>query len=217
MSYSFGMFFKEINEIDILPLFNRLCDIMIENSKEILDNQKYFIPSIRSNKMNEYVDEYWLDTIFSLRFVYWKDKKLLGLLGYDYPKELIGLFDCHVGFQNSTDQDYEYEIWSDKITFFKELKDRFSNITVEELLSYYNNDSYTSYTKEEIENCLDYYKKTFLYDQIYKELDLSNWLYGHNSDKFKRYTINSIDCIEKKLDIQRELKVLLKKLNENYE
>lgn len=209
MSYSFGMFFKEVNENEILSLFDEACEIMMNNSTEVLESQKYYIPSVRSDKMNEYVDEYWLDTIFSLRFVYWKEQNLLGLSGYDYPKEMRDLFDCHVSFQNSCDQDYEYDTWSDKISFFKQQKEKCIDATVEEILGLYKKEGKDWYTKEEVQENLEYHQKSVLYNIIFKNLALNDWLYGRNNTCFKRYAINAIDCMEKKYEMQRKLKTLI--------
>jgi len=208
MSYSFGMFFKQIKEKDVLSFFHQVSEIMIKNSTEVLDINKYYIPSVRSNKMNEYVDEYWLDTIFSLKFIYWEEKELLGMSGYNYPQELVELFDCHIGFQNSYDQDYDYNTWSDNITFFKQCKKLCINKTALEILQMYEDDK-DWYTEKEIEEKIEYHKKSVLYNMIYKGLALDCWLYGKNDNCFKRYTINAIDCIEKKIDIHQQLKALI--------
>ena len=213
MSYSFGMFFKEIEEKDILSLFSKACEIMIKNSQEHLEKQVYYIPSLRSNKMNEYVDKYWLDTAFSLHFVYWKSKKLLGLSGYNYPKEFEDLFDCHVTFQNSCDSDYDYDVWNDKISFFKEMKEQYKNISADEILKNYQLKGEDWYTKEDIQEDLKYYQKSLLYDLIFDELYLNDWLYGYNNPNFTRFCINPIDCIEKKFDIEKQLADLKNKVN----
>lgn len=209
------MFFRETNEAEILSLFHKASEIMIDNKNEVLEKSKYYIPSIRSNKMNKYVDEYWVDTIFSLKYVYWKEKGLLGLSGYTFPQELTNLFDCHVEFQNSCDQDYDFDSWSDKISFFKQCKDACIDKSATDIMQIYHADNCDWYSKDEIERELDYHRKTALYNMIFTGLDLDAWLYGRKSEDFVRYSINAIDCIEKKRDINIELQCLVKVLHED--
>lgn len=213
MSYSFGMFFKQIEESDVLDFFSKANNIMIKESQKIIIKSKFYIPSLRSNKNGNEVDEYWLDTLFTLNFVYWKEFNLLGLSGYSYPEELESLFDCHIGFQNSCDQDYDYEYWSDKIMIFKEIKEKTINSSLKDIINYCKEyKSYSDEDEEDIKKNIEYHKKSVLYDKIYCKLALGSWLYGQDDDAFSRYSINPIDCMEKKYDIIFQLKDFKEKL-----
>lgn len=64
------------------------------------------------------MDEYWLNTLFTSRFVYWPNYDLLGVSGYKFPGEIENWFDGHFTFQNSSDQDYDYETWPAGIDLF---------------------------------------------------------------------------------------------------
>ena len=63
------------------------------------------------------------------RLVYWKKEKLLGFLGENYPKSVEELYDAEIYFQNSCDQDYDYNKWGNKINIFNKIITKIKNIT----------------------------------------------------------------------------------------
>lgn len=62
--------------------------------------------------------EDWLSTLFTVRFTYWPEHNLLGVLGGKWPKACMDQTSNCVLFQNGCDQDYEFELWP-KLPFFQ--------------------------------------------------------------------------------------------------
>ena len=219
MSYCFGMFFKQVKKEEVIDIMNQCAKYLIENSYEYIKKSVYYIPSVR-NRGDEITNEYWLDTLFSLNFVYWDDINLLGLSGYEYPCEIRKMFTTHVTFQNSTDQDYEYDDWNDKIDVFKECKQYVEKLSDSDIAGLFNEDSLADddiaglFNEDSLaDDDLDYYRKTCLYNKIYEKLSLEDWLYDNYSDSFKRFKINAIDSSEKKFNINTKLKKFLQTLD----
>jgi hypothetical protein len=205
MSYGFGMFFKQVDSLeDVLDVMESVNKNMIQYSKEELEFQIPYVPTIRfpdisASKYSEYIDEYWLDSAFTLRYVYWKDENLLGLCGCRFPKKVEELFDTNIYFQNSIDQNYDFDLWSDKIKIFKRLKEEYKEKSPDQLL-----DDFTE--MDDILNDVDYFRKSKLYEAVFKELALDDWLYERDNEKFKRFGINAVECMDKKMEIVLQLR-----------
>lgn len=204
MSYSFGMYFKQLNkEDDIVSILELISKRLYENRGEYIEENRSFIPSFKGLILDESkkeADEYWLFSLFNISCVYWKEYNLLGVSGYDYEC-LVDIFPTHIGFQNSCDQDYDYEEWGDLIDIFNQKRDFIKNCNVDDILNIMNNKYKDShYSKEEILEDLEYYKKTALYEEIFNLLDLDNWLYDKPSDKFNRIYINALNSYERWLN-----------------
>lgn len=118
MSYAFGMFFKQIKQEDLLSFIDKVQAEMRNHAKEWIDYNKDYAPSVRSVRsltnepkfIKAFMDEYWLNTLFTSRFVYWPNYDLLGVSGYKFPGEIHNWFDGHFTFQNSSDQDVLFQI-----------------------------------------------------------------------------------------------------------
>ena len=116
MSYEFGMFFTECEPKNVLSTCLSIVNTIVDNPDELIKDNVSFCPSRRfKSQLDLYVarnfDQTWLYEIFNFHFVYWKQYNLLGLSGYNYGENVNNLFKCHICFQNSSDQDYEYDIW----------------------------------------------------------------------------------------------------------
>lgn len=78
MSYAFGMFFKQIKQEDLLSFIDKVQAEMRNHAKEWIDYNKCYAPSVRSVRsltnepkfVKAFMDEYWLNTLFTSRFVY---------------------------------------------------------------------------------------------------------------------------------------------------
>ena len=217
MSYSFGMFFKQVkdkNEAFAIAL--QASNLYYKNAKEVLNNERYYIPSVRDDSDQRSADRFWLNEVFTLGFVYWDKHKLLGLSGYNYPKEVTDLFDCHVTFQNSCDQDYDFDTWDHKINLFREYKVRYQSMPENELKFHLGSD-YEDEDLNEREGMLDYYRRSLFYSFIYDELHLNNWLWDHEDRTFERFAINSLNSSEKKMEAYRFLRAEVKKYQEEFD
>lgn len=215
MSYAFGMFFKQIKQDEVFPFIEKIQKEMREHAKEWIDYNKYYVPSVRSltnepKFVKTFMNEYWLNTLFTSRFVYWPDYDLLGVSGYKLPGEIENLFDGHFSFQNSSDQDYDYEMWPTGIRQFKARIDRIKNAddsTLYECVDKYMGE----YTMEEIKADPEYFKKVCIYDMIYEDLQLDDWLYNHDNPTFYQLSINAINDDIQRIRYNAILENILKK------
>lgn len=218
MSYAFGMFFKQIKQEDLLSFIDKVQAEMRNHAKEWIDYNKYYAPSVRLFTLHSdefkfakaYLDEYWLNTLFTSRFIYWPDYDLLGVSGYKLPGEIENWFDGHFSFQNSSDQDYDYETWPKGIRQFKARIDRIKNAddsTLYECIDKYMGD----YSIEEIKADPEYFKKVCIYDMIYEDLQLNDWLYNHDNPAFYQLSINAINDDGQRIRYNAILGNILKK------
>ena len=214
MSFSFGMFFKEISQADVLPFVNEVCNELANHTNEFIEQSKYCIPSFRDEELSDKTDWYWLNTLFEIQFVYWPEKELIGLCGNDYPGKIKDMFSGHVLFQNSTDQDYAYDVWP-QINLFQ--KHVYESVTLdkESIMKKYadvNND----YSEEELKECFgsdyssNYYRRTLVFDAVYKELALDDWLWGKDNPSFIKFTVQALNNDEAKFKANRCLKQIKK-------
>lgn len=213
MSYNFGLFFKQVEDkTAAFELALRAVDSYYKNASDVLGKRHFNIPSVYFGEKDPYTDKLWLNDIFTLRFIYWEKEKLLGLIGYDYPKEVENLFDCHVDFQNSCDQDYDFDEWDDKIDIFKRLKPVYKAISIEELISMNSQEGYNiDEVKEELKSDLDYHRRTAMYQAVYEALHLNNWLWDNEDNYFQRFSLNALNSQEKQSKIYLNMLKQLKK------
>lgn len=214
MSYGFEMCFKEIEKENILDFIMDLTKELIENSYEIMSTNLYYCPTVKVAKDKipyvEYMSKYkendrnWLYRLFSIRILYWKDKNLMGIQG-ELPKKTKEKLKTFY-FQNSTDQDYDYEEWKG-IQYFENI--------VNEVKSYKENDLkvLTSFEFNDFNDAaIEYCKKSLIYKKIYEDLELDEWLYHayeHNGD-FELFSINPIVSYEQSIQLSyKMLKILI--------
>lgn len=198
MSYSFEMSFRQCESFDeamrVAIRFTKSCK---DNYEEMLNLHKYYIPSHRSDKYDKEHDNYWLYDLFNIQFVWWQEWNLLAVIGTVYPKESMQQFPFTVYFQNSTDQDYDFDNWSDKITVFQKTKAAILQKSLEEIYQKYVIEKERDWIElEELNQNPEYYQKSLLYDEIFEKLDLNSWLYGRESSVYERITLNAIDSAE---------------------
>ena len=215
MSYGFNMAFANVRKNDLgwaMIMAHQFVRIQMRHAKDILYDNKIFIPSIKYNigkpagmsysAWNK-ADEQWLYSLFNFRFVYWPD---FGILGCCIAEDYHGkeLFPLSMYFQNSTDQNYDYSEWSaGMIPYFQNHIVRAQNATWDDIKAVMDIDASDIASGVP----LDYDRKSYLYNSIFCELQLYNWLYGREGN-FRRFTISGIDTQEQHMDLFRHMKVL---------
>lgn len=218
MSYAFGMFFKQIKQEDLLSFIDKVQTEMRNHAEEWIDYNKYYAPSVRLFTLHSdefkfakaYLNEYWLNTVFTSRFVYWPDYNLLGVSGYKLPGEIENWFDGHFSFQNSSDQDYDYDQWPTGIDHFTARIDRVKNADDGRLFEYVDG-LMGEYSIEEIKADPEYFKKVCIYDMIYEDLQLNDWLYNRDNPAFYQFSINAINNDGQRIRYNAILGNILKK------
>lgn len=209
MSYGFGLRFKQCESFEEAVKTAIQCsDIYKTQYAEVLKLNEFYIPSRRSDRYDEEHDNYWIYSLFNIQFIWWERWNLLAALGLNHPNQMQELLPTAIYFQNSTDQDYNYEYWSDNIYLFREIKQKVLNFSIEELFQHYKK-SNNGIEQAEVEENPEYWRKSYLYDTIYEELELNKWLYGYPGNSFKRFTLSAIDSMETHFKISLTLKQML--------
>ena len=182
----------EIEEKDILKKALEYCADKLENNRQEIVEQNYiFLPGL-CEMMETYekngevgcfdmsrADKFALERLFSFKFIYWKHLRLLAVVGNQHDKTLLKL--SPIIFQNNSDQDAAYESWDGIIldtprrSHLKELREKIIAGELDDKII----KKYTEIHGEEFcPSDIDYYRKTYLYDQIESELCIHSWLYG---------------------------------------
>lgn len=218
MSYGFDMAFANVGKNDLgwaMIMARQFVHIQMLHAKDILCENKIFVPSIKYNVGNpadvsysawNEADTNWLYSLFNFRFTYWPE---YGILGCCIAEDYYGkdLFPLSVYFQNATDQNYDYSKWSaGMIPYFVNHIACAQNATWDDIKSVMDIDVSDITTDAP----LDYDRKSYLYNSIFCELQLNNWLYGREGN-FQRFAINGIDTQEQHINLYRYMKVLRNK------
>ena len=87
----------------------------------------------------------------------------MGVFGV--PDDVKQVFDASIYFQNSCDQDYEFNEWNG-VPIFEQIANKWANATDDEVARKYLEENSSSWDDEEpLDN--DYYRRTFAYDEIW--------------------------------------------------
>lgn len=193
MSYGCEISFKQIKAEEIYPFLQKLKEeatkiapdiikdeyiwspiykwmVLDEENEALIKEEKFFTARDKEVVQVERENEDWVIRCFTHRW-YWDFEKDVLML-YSIPKQLQHLFDNTVYFQNSCDQDYDFEEWSG-IKYMKDIANRWKNISDEEITKLYKESPYyDDYDgNEHIQEQSDYYRKTMCYDEIWDRIE----------------------------------------------
>lgn len=216
MSYGFNMAFAKVginNDLGwAMIMAHQFVRIQMLHAKDILGENKIYIPSIKYglgkpadvsySAWNE-ADKNWLYSLFNFRFAYWPE---FGILGCCIAEGYHGneLFPLSMYFQNSTDQNYEYSEWAaGMIPYFVSHIVCAQNATWDDIKAVMDVDA------SDIASGVpsDYDRKSYLYNSVFSELQLNDWLYGKEGN-FTRFAINGIDTQEQHMELVSYMKRL---------
>lgn len=184
MSYAIDLSFKEMKKDQIFDFIQKFKELVIkpeEVKKRIKENYHFSVRWVVGSNSDDIDDfdvedriESWIDRLFTFKFIWIERYSLLAcVIREDDPAN--SLFDGNVFFQNSTDQDYGYEVWKD-IRPFKEISDSVERLSfdeegIESLRKLSKNDwfngSLSDFTNDEFE----YYKRSLVYDLIFDPIE----------------------------------------------
>ena len=190
MSYGFDMGFAQANSLQeamAIALKYTQFQMTEKNIRKTIRDNRYYIPSVRTgyiadeeskkrraDVLADTADRYWLEALFTFRFLYWEEHKLLGIVMMP-PENASEKWPLSVYFQNSCDQDYPLSDWKEgNIPFFANAAAKAENYTAEEIRAKFD------YEIED-EN-LEYYRRNTCYNDIFEALALEPWLYNHCTD-----------------------------------
>lgn len=186
MSYSATISFKKIKPEEIFDFFLKIKEKVKENLEKIAEDDFIFSPYAKNTKKysdSKYDFDFindnteWAKRIFTYRYFYNKELNLLGI--YGLPNSLRELFDDTLGFQNSCDQDYEFEYW-DKVEPFKLIANKWRTVSLESVLEKMDRLSDLEYCRDVEKDSPQYYAKTACYEEIW-ETYLEKTLYDEDS------------------------------------
>lgn len=186
MSYGFDMGFAQANSLQEAMKI-ALEYTQSQMTEKIIRDNRYYIPSVRTgyiadeesknrraNVLADTADRYWLEALFTFRFLYWEEHKLLGIIMMP-PESASEKWPLSVYFQNSCDQDYPLSDWKEgNIPFFMNTVAKAENYTEEEIRAKFD------YEIEDED--LEYYRRSTCYNDIFEALALELWLYNHYTD-----------------------------------
>ncbi len=149
----------------------------------------------------------WLDTwvrsAFHVHSVYWPELHLLGVLG-NVPEVVFGTHP--IPFQNSTDQDYDLDIWPN-LDFFTDIIKKYSDMSDKEVLQErYGED--VPYSKP----VADYSRLSLVYEKVFEALDLDSWLYDRRGN-FERISMNGLTTTDLTTQMSLMATVIAKTIN----
>lgn len=190
MSYGFDMGFAQANSLQeamAIALEYTQSQMTEKNIRKTIRDNLYYIPSVRTgyiadeesknrraDTLADTADRYWLEALFTFRFMYWEEHKLLGIVIMP-PESASEKWPLSIYFQNSCDQDYPLSDWKEgNIPFFANAAVKAENYTAEEIRAKFD------YEIED-EN-LEYYRRNTCYNDIFEALALEPWLYNHCTD-----------------------------------
>ena len=198
MSYGFNMVFAEVPKNDLgkaMAYAKEFVNTQMLKAKDIIKDNKYYVPSVlycpfgipkEADLAWKEADRFWLNQLFSFRFVYWGQYGILGCCLNDEQNDKVS-FPLSVYFQNSCDQDYAYSDWEDgNISFFMDKIAEAKAADSEKVIADHG-------CGEECPE--DYCRRAFLYDSIFSDLQLNDWLYGVEGD-FERFSLCGIETTE---------------------
>lgn len=182
MSYYAKISFKQIKSEDIIPFFKEFKEAYIKKIPEIAKEKCMFCPvvaeslhfptslgELRNDKLETLNCLNWANNCSRFKYFYDKEFGLLGIVGT--PECLNEMFDTTIVFQNSSDQNYDRDIWS-KIKAFEDIYNKWITKDVDEIRDLYNAQTGFSFDKEysdviERSEGLMYWRQTFAYREIW--------------------------------------------------
>ena len=186
MSYRCTISFKIIEPTELYSFLLQYKQECLKNYVNIAEENCLCSPVWRENQDTSFIDlktlenaeeleqktEIWAKNhVFKYRWFYLADKKLLGI--YAVPISVYHLFDSTLQFQNSGDQDYDYDYWND-IPLFKSIADKYRYMSNDEMIKEYEKRRNEKWVSED--SVSEYYIKTFIYEDIWDMIE--NTLYN---------------------------------------
>lgn len=178
MSYYCQINFKQISGDKVYSFLQGFKKEVMEHLKEIAEDNFAFSPIFKAQPLlaeefkvtKKLLDEtrsWAINSVFRYRFFYDEKLQLLGV--YSVHKPIQNLFDCTVDFQNSCDQDYEFETWKG-VRYFEEVAEKWKNVSDEQMKETFKEKREEEWDPKFCSN-LDYYRRSFAYEEIWKNFE----------------------------------------------
>ena len=174
MSYRLDLCFKNCKPKDVYKNMCEFEELVLKNADKYIKDNLIYVRIDRerdvfynNGKINEFIS-----TLFKHHIWYCEEISALCVVWGSDIKEINDWFDGYVYFQDSCDQDYEYETW-DFNKSFRKIKNRIKKMKTDKFVKEYiqSNDYYDEDDKEDILKNVDYYRRTFVYQTIENIID----------------------------------------------
>lgn len=179
MSYHATISFKTLRPHEIYPFFQKIKDSVCSNLDAIAEDEYLYMPSFRNAHLYEGgkdgvkqdANTAWAKGVFTMRFFYLAEHDLLGVFGV--TDSVQDVFDDTIYFQNSCDQDYDFETWA-KVPLFSAIAKKWADASDEDIEKKYGADRYGEMDENEPFD-YGYYRRSFAYDEIWETCEGYLW------------------------------------------
>lgn len=185
MSYSCLISFKTIDPKDLYRFFQELKKAATDRIDQIALDSPSFSPIMKAyhfqdpfeitDQMRKDTERWAKESIFMYRYFYDAERSLLGV--YSLPTCMRDLFDLTFGFQDSCEQDYDFEDWNG-VSSFETVAEKWRNMPRDQVVDRMNKNLDPELIREINDDQIDYYRKTFCYDEIWKTIE---WTLNNDS------------------------------------
>ncbi len=180
MSYGISVAFKKCKKEEIYDKLKEFKQLFTkrENAEKIIsDNRFYFSNYVYMHEKQAEANimrvvDGWVKQIFTYRFRYSETLQCLCfVLAKTDVEEINNWFDNFSYFQNSTDQDYDYEDWNG-VPYFEEQVEKVKNLSAEGFKKLYiSKHPYWDECDEEHFEDDDYNRRSLVYTLCYAEVE----------------------------------------------
>lgn len=177
MSYWCEICFKEIAGDDVYAFLQKLKAEAIAHIPEIAENNASFSPLFKkhswesdfepSRELREATIDWAKSNVFRYRFFYDKEHHLLGV--YSIDDCMHSLFDCVHEFQNSCDQNYNFDTWNG-VGCFEEVARKWQEAS-DEKVKVWHKEHFEVEWDSDRESRLDYYRQSAAYHEIWENFE----------------------------------------------
>jgi hypothetical protein len=184
MSYSAIISFKVIEANEVYHFFQEMKKEATNNLREIAKENYMYMPSQHSlwsrelknasDMLKKEMDHQWIrNSVFNYRYFYLDNYNLLCVFGV--PNTLTKMFDCTAHFQNSCDQNYEWEYWNG-IELFENIANKWKNASIEEVAKFLERENDVEDMIVTEKEYPEYYHQEACYKEIWDLCE--NYLYN---------------------------------------
>jgi hypothetical protein len=194
MSYYARIYFKKVKSMeDGIKTLNAFIKeySSIDNMKKVIEENRYdlyryiYTAGVEIDITEPYkcinIFKHLLQPLLIFKAMYYPQYNLLGLCFYDSQNIIDKYFDGLIEFQNSCDQDYEYDTWNILGEYFINKTNEFKDMPLEKVLELNKHLSIEEDGMDYLLKTLDYHRRSTMYDFVWDTLDLYDWLYYKES------------------------------------
>ena len=174
MSYECLIHFKNIPADKVYGFMQTFKTEVLKKMDDIAKDNFLYMPSIGNSHLYKDVEERiireidkaWVHNVFKFRFFYLPKYELLGI--FSVPDGFQDMFDNVTFFQNSCDQNYDFEVWNG-VPLFEEIANKWKNVFSDKDVFELYKKKHGKYPKDEKFD-YDNRRKSFCYDEIWSHI-----------------------------------------------